>query len=309
MSKKADKPVFLKPPGLVKGDRVGIFVPSSPVKEPFRERGLAKIREIGFEPVEVKDILARHDFLAKEPGAGFSDFQEFFNDKSIKALWAARGGYGANHLLPYLAKLEIAHLPIVIGSSDVSYLLWYLLDRFRLVVFYGPMVYSSLVEDRANIDNLIRVLSGDYQVLEIGGKVLRAGRAAGIVTGGCLSNFVSSIGTHYKPRVEQRILLLEDTSERPYKLDRMFWQVSQAGIFSQIKGLLMGEFPGCFKDRQEKENFLQRTNDYLKEFDIPVIYDLPYGHAGNIHTLPLGIEIAIDTASFPGISITEKGVS
>jgi muramoyltetrapeptide carboxypeptidase len=308
MLKKVKPAPFLKPEKLSKGDKVGIFVPSSPVKDSFRQKGLEKIREMGYVPVEVKEILSRHDFLAKEPAPGFFDIREFFADRNIKALWAARGGYGSNHLLPFLSDLKIAIPRIFIGSSDVGYLLWYLLDRFNMVVFYGPMVYSSLAEERANIANLVSVLTGDYKQLKIAGQVLKPGKVKGIVTGGCLSNFVSLIGTPYLPEVRHRVLLLEDTAERPYRLDRMFWQIFQAGIFSSIKCLLLGQFPGCFKDPREKEDFLQRLRDYLKDTRIPVIYDLPFGHGENIHTLPLGINITIDTGAFPGIIIEEKGV-
>lgn len=287
---------------------MGIFVPSSPVKDSYRQRGLIKIKELGYEPVEAEGILSQHDFLAKKTVDSFTDIQAFFKKEDIKALWAARGGYGSNHLFPFLSGLKIEAPMIVIGSSDVSYLLWYLLDRFKIVVFYGPMVYSSLAEEKADVDNLMKVLSGDYDELKIAGRMLNPGKVEGIVTGGCLSNFVSLIGTPYLPEVGQRILLLEDINERPYRLDRMFWQIYQTGIFSSIKALLLGEFPGCFKDAEEKKNFLLRLQDYLKDFNIPVIYDLPFGHAGKIHTLPLGIEIEIDTGFFPGIMIKEKGV-
>jgi muramoyltetrapeptide carboxypeptidase LdcA involved in peptidoglycan recycling len=46
----------------------------------------------------------------------------------------------------------------------------------------------------------------------------------------------------------------------------------------------------------------------LKKYNIPVIYDLPFGHSHNIHTLPLGIEVEIDTSYFKGLIIKEKGV-
>ncbi len=263
---------------------------------------------MGYLPVEADHILSKNDFLAKKPGDSFEDIQRFFNDKEIKALWAARGGYGSNLLFPLLPGLTIPEPKIVIGASDISYLLWYLLDHFQMVVFYGPMAYSSLPDNRMSITNFQQILSGDYEEMRIAGNLLVPGSAKGIVTGGCLSNFVSLIGTGYLPIVEQRVLLLEDVGERPYRLDRMFWQVANAGIFSKIKGLVLGEFPNCFKDHEEKESFLQRVHYYLKEYNIPVIYDLPFGHSRNIHTLPLGIEVEIDTSFFQGLVIKEKGV-
>ncbi|MCU0288355.1 MAG: LD-carboxypeptidase [Acidobacteria bacterium] len=299
---------MLKPPALCPGEKVGIVVPSSPVKEPFRTQGLEKIKAMGYVPVEVEDILSKNDFLAKNPGESFNDLQQFFAADEIKAIWSARGGYGSNHLLPMLEKLIIKEPKIIIGASDLSYLLWYLLDHFQMTVFYGPMAYSSLPDNRFNFDNFQAMLSGAYTEIKIPGQVLLPGQTKAIITGGCLSNFVSLIGTPYLPIIRDRILLLEDISERPYRLDRMFWQIVQAGLFSQIKGLILGEFRHCFVDDEEKKHFYRRICDYLHEFHIPIIYDLPFGHSENIHTLPLGIEVEIDTSSFPGLRIKEKGV-
>lgn len=299
---------MVKPVALFKGDKIGIIVPASPVKEPYRDLGLEKIKQMGYVPVEAENILSKNDFLAKPTEESFADLQQFFADQEIKALWAARGGYGSNHLLPLLGKLVIAEPKIVIGASDISYLLWYLLDHFQMIVFYGPMAYSSLPEDRFDADNFQAVLSGNYEEIRIPGQVLVPGSAKAIITGGCLSNFVSLIDTPYLPIIRDRILLLEDVSERPYRLDRMFWQLDQVGIFSKIKGLVLGEFRNCFNNEEEKQNFQQRIVHYLKKYSIPVIYGLPFGHAENIHTLPLGIEVEIDTEQFPGLLIAEKGV-
>jgi muramoyltetrapeptide carboxypeptidase len=299
----------IKPPSLREGDQVGIFIPSSPVKEPFRGKGLKRLEALGYVPVEVEDVLGRvspGDFLSRMPEESFQQISHFFKAQEIGALWAGRGGYGSNHLLPLLKNLEVSHPKVVIGSSDVSYLLWYLLDRLNLVVFYGPMVYSALAEGRFDEVNLKRILHGDYHHMKIPGKVMLPGKTRGTLTGGCLSNLVSLIGTSYLPRVEQCLLLLEDTGERPYRLDRMFWQLINAGVLSRIKGLVLGEFPHCYKDEAERVNLWQRIRGYLKEYQIPVIYDLPVGHGEKIRTLPLGMIAEIDTDNFPGLIITDQ---
>ncbi|MCP4213734.1 MAG: LD-carboxypeptidase, partial [bacterium] len=216
-------------------------------------------------------------------------------DDSIKAIWAARGGYGSNHLLPLLKNLKVPVAKPLIGSSDISYLLWYLLDHFPTPVYYGPMAYSSLPDGRYHADNLKAILGGNSIGVVYSGQTLIAGEACGKITGGCLSNLVSLLGTSFFPKSEGRLLLLEDVGERPYKLDRMFWQLNQAGVFERIKGLVLGRFPNCFNHAGERENFLQRVRDYIEPFQIPVIYDLPVGHGDNLHTLPLGIESQIRT--------------
>jgi muramoyltetrapeptide carboxypeptidase len=291
-----------------RGDCIGVFLPSSPVKEPFRSNGIQALTDLGFRAREVRNVFERHGFLARPPEAAFADIQSFFNDETISGLWAGRGGYGSNYLLPHLPGLSMPTPKVVIGSSDVSYLLWYLLDRLRLVVFYGPMVYASLAEGKFNRENLMRMLTGDYSELKFKGAVLREGEAGGIVTGGCLSNLASLIGTPFFPIVENRVLLLEDLNERPYKLDRMLWQMDQHGVFGRIKALILGEFPGCFLDESEKNDFLSRVRSLTEKRGIPVLYDLPFGHSADCHVLPLGVRVEITTAVFPGLLIRDKGV-
>jgi muramoyltetrapeptide carboxypeptidase len=289
---------------LNKGDKVGIFLPSSPVKEPYRSKGLECLRGLGFVPVEVEGVLGKSpdaDFLARSVPQGSEDIRHFVTHREIKALWAGRGGYGSNLLLSFLSQLDINDPMMIIGSSDVSYILWHYIDHPNIDVYYGPMVYSSLAEGRFDEINLMQVLSGNYQGMKVDGEPIVPGKAEGIVTGGCLSNLVSLLGTPYFPSLTNRILLLEDVGERPYRLDRMLWQLQQAEVFSSIKGLLLGQFPRCFKDESERENFLQRVRFYVKDYQFPVIFNLPYGHCDNIHTLPLGVIIKIDTSQFDGI--------
>lgn len=301
-----------KPRGLSKGCGVGVFLPSSPVKEPFRSNGLEQLSRMGYHAFEVPGISSKvptADFLARTPEEGFADFQHLFIAPEIRALWAARGGYGSNYLLPLVDRLRFREPKIVIGSSDVSYLLWFLLDRLKMVVFYGPMAYSSIAEGRFDEQNLVQVLTGNYDKLQIKGDVLIPGVCKGIVTGGCLSNFVSLIGTPFLPYIENRVLLLEDTGERPYRLDRMFWQLTQTGLLSRVSGLILGEFPGCFVNLRERDAFFNQIRDFLAPYGVPVIYNLPFGHGKNIHTLPLGIEVEIDTTRFEGLILEEKGIS
>ncbi|MEI6613531.1 MAG: LD-carboxypeptidase [Chrysiogenales bacterium] len=297
-----------KPEPLKINDPVGIFLPSSPIKEPFRAQGLHALREMGLQPREVVAPLTGHDFFARQPEQSLADLQMFFADPEIKALWAGRGGYGSNYLLPLLKGLEIKTPKIVIASSDASYLLWYLMEQLEMTVFYGPMVYGGLAAGCFNREQILAVLTGADAPLKIPGEILCAGRAKGIISGGCLSNFASLLGTPHLPAVIGKILLLEDINERPFRLDRLLWQCEQAGIFARINALLLGEFPGCFKDENEKNIFYRRWQEKLAGRRIPVLFNMPLGHAGVAQLLPLGIEGEIDTSAYAGLVSREKGV-
>ena len=289
-----------KPEPLRPGDAVGVFLPSSPAREPFRSQGLRALVDLGFRVREVSDPLAGEDFRSRPPRQALDELQAFFAAADVKALWAGRGGYGANYLLPLLETLVIAEAKIVVASSDASYLLWYLLDKRRMVVFYGPMAYGGLASGNYDREAVLAALTANPAPLEFEGEVLCPGRARGPLTGGCLSNFASLLGTPHRPEVQGRVLLLEDVNERPYRLDRMLWQCEQAGVFGRLRALLLGEFPGCFRDESEKKAFYGRWRERLSGLGIPVIYDLPFGHAERAQVLPLGVNAVIDTAAGAG---------
>lgn len=297
-----------RPDPLNPGDPVGIFLPSSPAREPYRSRGLDALRRMGFRPCEVKNPLSGSEFLSRPPRQSLEELQTFFADPAIRALWAGRGGYGSNYLLPLLARLEITAPKIVVASSDVSYLLWYLLEQRQMVVFYGPMVYGGLASGEYDRDQVLAALTANREPPVFQGEVLCPGRARGLLTGGCLSNFASLLGTPFLPDVKGKILLLEDVNERPYRLDRLLWQCEQAGIFGRIRALLFGEFPGCFKDPGEKEMFYNRWRENLSRLGIPVLTELPFGHAAAAQVLPLGVKAEVDGDSVPGRLCCEIGV-
>ncbi|MCU0236608.1 MAG: LD-carboxypeptidase [Acidobacteria bacterium] len=290
----------LRPDPLLPNDAVGIFLPSSPAREPFRGQGLQALRALGFRPREVKNPLAGEDFRSRPPRQALDELQAFFCDPGIKAVWAGRGGYGCNYLLPLLEELAIPAPKIVVASSDVSYLLWYLLDKRQMIVFYGPMAYSGLASGNYDREAVLAALTANQPPMSFEGEVLCPGRARGQLTGGCLSNFVSLLGTPCQPEVKGRILLLEDVNERPYRLDRMLWQCEQAGVFGRLRALLLGEFPGCFRDKAEKRSFYGRWRERLSGLGIPVIHDLPFGHAERARVLPLGVDAVIDTKTGAG---------
>jgi len=298
-----------KPERIKYGDKVGIFLPSSSIKEDFRKRGLSEIREMGFLPVEVNNMFSNKNYYAKDVEETFEDLIRFFYDDDIKLIWSARGGYGSNYLIEYMKDKTLEFKPkIIMGSSDVSYLLWYFLDKYDMVVFYSPMIYSSIAEKKYNKSQLMNVITGEYDEMKIDGSVLIRGKVSGMITGGCLSNFVSLIGTDYFPNIDDKILFLEDVGEKGYRLDRMFWQIENAGILKKIKGLVLGRFFNCFKDDKDEILFYENLKKRLKKYDFPVVYNLPFGHGENLHVLPLGIEITIDTDSYKGIKFDEKGV-
>lgn len=286
-----------KPPLLRAGDRAGIFLSSSPVRETYRCRGLESLRRMGLEPLEVPGIMEGSGWQSKHPREVVEDLQRFFHDRSIRALWAARGGYGANLALPYLDSLEIPEAKVVVGSSDVSVLLWWLMEKRRMVVFYGPMAFASLAEEGAQEEQCLALLNGSDPMPAFPGRSLIRGRAEGRIHGGCLTNLVSLIGTPWFPHLKDRIVLLEDVGERPYRLHRLCWQLVQSRGLHGARGIVLGEFPGCCRDAEEQRDLWRQLTELFSHLDIPVMTDLPLGHARRAMTIPLGVSVRMNVSA------------
>jgi len=297
-----------RPDPLLPGDTVGVFLPSSPAREPFRSQGLAALRGLGFIPREVPGPLAGEDFRSRPPSQAVAELQAFFSDPDVKGLWAGRGGYGSNYLLPLLDRLLIPAPKVFVASSDCSYLLWHLIDARDMAVFYGPMVYGGLAAGDYDREQIRAALGANQAVRPFTAKALCPGRARGVLSGGCLSVFASLLGTPLAPKARGRILILEDVNERPYRLDRLLWQCEQAGVFRAAAALLLGEFPRCFKDGTEKETFTRRWRERLLPLGIPVLYDLPFGHAASAQVVPLGVKASVEAVGEEGALTCEIGV-
>jgi muramoyltetrapeptide carboxypeptidase len=296
------------PPALRAGDTIGVIAPAGPITPKALTTGLAALERRGYRPIHLPSILDRDLYFAGSVERRLDELHRMFADPEVKGIVCFRGGYGANYLLPLLERLEIGFPKVVVASSDVSYLLWYLLERRQMVVFYGPMVYGALAAGEYDRDQVPAALAAKRQPLHFRGQVLCPGRAAGLLTGGCLSNFASLLGTPHLPELQGRILLLEDVNERAYRLDRMLWQCEQAGVFRLIRGLLLGEFPNCFKDNGERAAFYGRWREKLAALGFPVLYDMPFGHAASAQLLPLGVNAEIDSGSSRAQLSCETGV-
>ena len=224
-----------------------------------------------------------------------------FQDPEIKAIFCARGGYGVNRLLPLLKPRIIRKNPkIVVGSSDITLLLWFLNHKCSLVSFHGPMVAGSfgrrsMTKSKKQMQGLLsgKVFSRNLKMDSA--KVIRPGKSQGVLTGGCLSLLCRSLKTPYEIKVSGRILLIEDVNERPYRIDGMLWQLREAGKFRGVRGIIFGEMVHCDPENGEDYSLGEVISDFFQDFDFPVMMNCPIGHGEELWTLPLGVEASMNT--------------
>ena len=286
----------IKPPALRAGDTVGIVAPASNIKEAELGRGCEALRRAGYRPFYFDSILEQDLYFAGTIERRARELQEMFLRNEVRAILCARGGYGANYLLPLLDVEKIkAHPKICVGYSDVSCLLTRFLDAAGLVTFHGPMAAKDWAhEDGVDAASWQLALSGvaAWNVpisAEVRG--LADGEDEGVLYGGCLSILVASLGTPYEIKTAGRILFLEDLAAKPYQIDRMLMQLKLAGHLKRVRGIVFGEMLDCVQTAGQGYTLEEVVMRTVGDLGVPVAYGVRSGHvtSGNI-TLPFGVK-------------------
>src|SRR5690625_4328493 len=113
------KPDFLKPK-----DKVAIIAPSGRVFENELQENLNFLQSLDLEIVQGKHLYKTHYDAYHYAGTiqeRLKDFQWALDDEEIKAIWMARGGYGAVHLLDLINWEKFKQKPKwIIGYSDIT---------------------------------------------------------------------------------------------------------------------------------------------------------------------------------------------
>ena len=305
----------IKPKGLIKGDLIGITAPAGCI---WNKAHVSKIegilKDLGFRTKVGKTVYQQVGYLAGSDEMRANELMEMFEDNSIRAILTMRGGWGCARILDLLDYEKIKTKPkVIMGFSDITSLVNAIYSKTGLVTYHGPCGYSSW-GDFSTQQVINSVVKGVPFTMENPSdnredlKVWSSGQAQGELVGGNLTVMVSMIGTQYEPNWNGKLLFLEEISEEPYRVDRMLWQMRQAGIFKKINGLVIGSFRKCNPEEPEKSFTLSEVfEQHFKNASFPVYQGASFGHIAPKFTLPIGIKAEMDTSSFT-IQTLEKSV-
>ena len=279
-----------KPPALKAGQTIGVVAPAAVADALAVESAVRLLRQAGYRVRVGEAVFRRSGYFAGTDGERFTDLVAMFADPEVRAILCARGGYGSGRLLPLLTDaLEVDDAKIVVGYSDLTFLLTFLAQDRDLVVFHGPMLSDFEIKPQAMPD-LLALLRGDKVGWNLSGQtIVQPGTAEGPLAGGCLSALVAALGTPYEIDTADRILFLEDVNEKPFRIDRMLTQLRQAGKLDGVAGVMFGEMVGCSADPGESVKVADVIRQQFASSDYPVIAGVPSGHGVGTATLPLGV--------------------
>jgi muramoyltetrapeptide carboxypeptidase len=113
------------------------------------------------------------------------------------------------------------------------------------------------------------------------------------------------LGTPYEIDTRERLLFLEDTGEKPYRIERMLTHLKMAGKLDGLAGVVCGGFAGC--SDEGSRDVRQIVAEIFAEANYPVVMGLAAGHGEENLLLPFGVAMALNAASAT-LSIVESPV-
>ncbi|WP_221390691.1 LD-carboxypeptidase [Dyadobacter sp. NIV53] len=287
-------PSFLKA-----GDKIGIIAPASAINYTEMIPGINRLKnEWKLEVVEGQTLKSSFNQFSASDEDRLTDFQKMLDDPSIKAIMAARGGYGCSRIVDDLDFTNFIQSPKwIIGFSDLT-VVHSQLFKLGITSVHAPMVKSMMLpgaEEAA--DSLRKVLFGELPSYSINSHSLnRPGTATGQLVGGNLCLFAHLIGSVTDIDTKGKILFIEDVNEYLYNLDRMMIQLKRAGKLDHLAGLIVGQFTDM-KDNSRPafgKNAYEIIHEHVSEYDYPLSFNFPVGHVSDNRAMIVGMESRLD---------------
>jgi muramoyltetrapeptide carboxypeptidase len=320
----ASAPPPVRPARLRQGDTVGLVCPAGFVGDRFGiEQVSETVRAMGLVPRPGKHLLSREGYLAGTDEERAADLHAMFADDSVRGIFAVRGGWGCQRVLPHLDfDLIRAHPKLLLGSSDITALLLAIRGRTGLVGIHGPNAghswpqpvwrdFRSLAFEAATPLHAVPAWTGPG--LAPRGERVRTfgkGKATGRLMGGNLSVLAAMVGTPWLPDLAGAILFLEETNEAEYRIDRMLTQLGQAGILKSLAGVVFGQCTNCGNPGAPYSNYtvFEVMDHHFRPLGIPAFHGLRIGHVSDTICLPVGAAARIN-ADAGTLQILEPAVA
>lgn len=289
------------PPYLKKGDMIGIASPAGHITVEEVQPAVVKLKEWGFA-VKIGGSVGKKDFLfGGTDEERLHDLQQLLDDKNIKAILCARGGYGIVRIIDKIDFSKFKQRPKwIIGFSDATVFHSHLNKNFGIASIHSKMCNSFPADwhmaepmQKETIESIRKCVTGEKMQYECAPNVKnKTGMAEGTLVGGNLKTIESLAGSQSDINTTGKILFLEDTGEYLYNVDRMFWNLKRSGKLDKLKGLIIGGFKNKKDDEGDEfgktleEIVLEKTDGYK----YPVCFDFPVGHQKNNFALKCGIK-------------------
>ncbi|HEX8376587.1 MAG TPA: LD-carboxypeptidase [Pedobacter sp.] len=283
------------PPFLKKGDKVAITCPAKKLPGSI-DSAIKLLKFWGLEVVTGETVTASHHQYAGTDEQRLNDLQRFLDDQSVKAIFAARGGYGTVRIIDDL-DFEVfkTHPKWLVGFSDITVLHSHISRNCGIQTIHGQMPLNVPDGTKPSLESLRKALFGEQLIYEVAANPNnKPGVSQSVLIGGNLTLLVMMNNSVSEMDFSGKILFIEDLGEYFYSVDRMLWNLKRAGKLASLSGLIVGGFTDL-KDNDIpfgssiEEIILEKVQD----FNFPVCFDFPAGHLADNHALIFGKNVTL----------------
>ncbi|MEE9406462.1 MAG: LD-carboxypeptidase [Polaribacter sp.] len=289
---------LVTPSHLQKGDTIAIVAPAGILKQ-YRKTTIQKAKELaeswGLKVVLGKNLFNQNNHFSGTDNERCQDFQDALDNPNIKAIWAARGGYGSVRILDLLNFDKFKESPKwIIGYSDITAFHNHIHNLgFETI---HAMMATSLGEKPEDIIETIasfkKSLFGEELIYKIPSskynRTHSSKKIEGQIIGGNLAILTSMLGSKSQLNTEGKILFIEEIGEYKYSIDRMLQSLKRAGYFTKVKAVIIGNMSSVKKNSTKWGSSIEQLIlDVIPE-DIPVLFDFPAGHEDDNRALIFG---------------------
>ncbi|SAK63879.1 L,D-carboxypeptidase A [Caballeronia fortuita] len=283
----------------MKSRTIELVAPSGYPHDPAAvERGIGRLRREGHRLENVDATRRRFQRFGGTDAERAADLNRLADASSPlpDIVLAVRGGYGASrilHGLDYLGLRRLADQPVaIVGHSDFTAIQCALFAHAGVKSFGGPMFAGDFGAEQVSsftMQHFWNAISRSSFTVTSNVPQRQRVDATGMLWGGNLAILASLVGTPYLPPVEGGILYIEDVNEHPFRIERMIYQLYQAGVLGRQQAIVMGEFSGGRLSDYDNGYSLDAMIEQVRSVTgIPVVTGLQFGHVENLLTLPFG---------------------
>lgn len=288
---KITMPEYLK-----KGDTVGILATARKIDLATLQPGIKLLESWGLKVVIGKTIGKEQNQLAGADWQRATDFQEMLDNPNIKAIWAAKGGYGTVRIVDRIDFTNFKKKPKwIVGFSDVTVMHSHI-NNMDIGTLHAIMAISAKTATPEAIESFRKALFGEKLEYHIPHHNFnKNGKASGELVGGNLSVLYSIQGSKSAVDMKGKILFLEDLDEYLYHIDRMMMNMKRNGSLDGVKGIIIGGMTSMNdNDIPWGKDALEIIQDIVKDYKIPVAYNFPAGHIKDNRALILGKTVTLE---------------
>jgi len=271
-------PTFLK-----EGDLIEIVAPSKYINKIDIQKAINLIQSHGFNVKITPNLFNKKNNFSGTIKERTNSIQLALDDCKTKAIFFARGGYGAIQIIDYINFKEFSNNPKwLVGFSDITIILIHIYMQHKIKSIHGPMPFNFNGTDKESLERLFKLIKGEIiNFKSKSHKLNKPGIAQGVLIGGNLSIICSLIGSKsFMDFHENYILFIEEVDEYLYHLERMIYTLDRLGFLKNIKGLIVGQMTNMMDNKIVfGKSSYQIIRDIINKYDYPVCFNFPLGHS------------------------------